>query len=147
MDTVSQINYFKQSISTVGTISPDIKDEQRLQLLQGIAEALEQITSSPMYPSFLEHSIPIIIKVLNDGDPQFLQEHQGQQVRKQLLEIIHRLPSSEPLRRHVPSIITLMFKLLDIDNEENVLICLKIIIELHKQYRPTFSPEVSFSLP
>lgn len=35
-----------------------------------------------------------------------------------------------------------MLKLLEIDNEENVLVCLKIIIELHKQYRPPFSPEV-----
>lgn len=36
-----------------------------------------------------------------------------------------------------------MLKLLEIDNEENVLVCLKIIIELHKQYRPPFSPEVT----
>ena len=30
------------------------------------------------------------------------------------------------------------------DNEENVLVCLRIIIELHKQYRPQISTEVSF---
>jgi transformation/transcription domain-associated protein len=29
-----------------------------------------------------------------------------------------------------------------IDNEENVLICLRIIIELHKQFRPQMSVEV-----
>lgn len=37
-----------------------------------------------------------------------------------------------------------MLKLLEIDNEENVLVCLKIIIELHKQYRPAFNAEVQF---
>ena len=29
-----------------------------------------------------------------------------------------------------------------IENEENVLVCLKIIIELHKQYRPQMNEEV-----
>lgn len=56
--------------------------------------------------------------------------------------MIHRLPTSETLRPYVKQILTLMLKLLQIDNEENVLVCLRIIIELHKQYRPQFNPEV-----
>ena len=30
-----------------------------------------------------------------------------------------------------------------VENEENVLVGLKIVIELHKQFRPSYSPEVS----
>lgn len=56
--------------------------------------------------------------------------------------MIHRLPTSEILRPYVKHILTLMLTLLKIDNEENVLVCLRIIIELHKQYRPEFNPEV-----
>lgn len=65
------------------------------------------------------------------------------QARKLILEMIHRLPISENLRQHVKSIISLMLKILQIDNEENVLVCLRIIIELHKNFRPSFNPEVS----
>ena len=36
-----------------------------------------------------------------------------------------------------------MFFLLEVENEENVLVCLRIIIDLHKQFRPSFSTEVS----
>lgn len=64
-------------------------------------------------------------------------------VRKLILEMIHRLPISENLRQHVKSIISLMLKILQIDNEENVLVCLRIIIELHKHFRPSFNNEVS----
>lgn len=32
------------------------------------------------------------------------------------------------------------------ENEENVLICLRIIIELHKQFRPPITQEVSVYL-
>ncbi|XP_013399832.1 transformation/transcription domain-associated protein-like [Lingula anatina] len=35
-----------------------------------------------------------------------------------------------------------MFKLLEIENEENVLVCLRVIIELHKQYRPQMNSEI-----
>lgn len=56
--------------------------------------------------------------------------------------MLYRLPTNETLRPYVKNILLLMLKLLEIDNEENVLVCLKIIIELHKQYRPPFSPEV-----
>lgn len=56
--------------------------------------------------------------------------------------MMHRLPISEILRPYVKPVITLMLKLLRSDNEENVLVCLRIIIELHKQYRPAFNPEV-----
>ena len=35
-----------------------------------------------------------------------------------------------------------MFVLLEIENEENVLVCLRVIIELHKQFRPQYSPDV-----
>lgn len=64
------------------------------------------------------------------------------QMRKLILEMIHRLPVSEMVRPYVKSILTLMLKLLKTDNEDNVLVCLRIIIDLHKQYRPTFHPEV-----
>lgn len=43
-------------------------------------------------------------------------------------------------------ILSLTLKLLEIDNEENVLVCLKIIIELHKQYRPAFNAEIKHFL-
>jgi len=59
-----------------------------------------------------------------------------------VLELLHRLPANEVLRPYVRPILTAVFKLLGIDNEENVLICLRIIIELHKQFRPQFSSEV-----
>lgn len=32
--------------------------------------------------------------------------------------------------------------ILQVENEENVLVALRIIIELHKQYRPQMPPEV-----
>lgn len=57
--------------------------------------------------------------------------------------MIHRLQNSDTIRQHVQTILVLVLNLIKEDNEENVLICLRIIIDFHKQYRPPFYPEVS----
>ena len=60
-----------------------------------------------------------------------------------MLELIHRLPANDHLKGHVKPLLSTMFFLLEIENEENVLVCLRVIIDLHKQFRPSFSTEVS----
>ena len=100
------------------------------------------ILCSSQYPAFLEHLMKYFLKILQEGEPHFISEYNIQQVRKLILEMIHRLPTNEYLRPYVKQILSLMLKLLETENEENILVCLRIIIELHKQYRPTFNPEV-----
>ena len=63
-----------------------------------------------------------------------------------MLEMIQRLPATEMLKPFAKNILSLTFKLLEIDNEENVLVCLRIIIELHKQFRPAHSAEITHFL-
>jgi len=35
-----------------------------------------------------------------------------------------------------------MFSLVELENEENVLVCLRVIIDLHKHFKPPFTDEV-----
>ncbi|EZA54681.1 Transformation/transcription domain-associated protein [Ooceraea biroi] len=120
---------------------PVSKDELKLKAAQELSENFEIIITSSQYPGFLDHMMKIFLKILQEGEPHFISEYNIQQVRKLILEMIHRLPNTEYLRPYVRQILTLVSKLLETDNEENVLVCLRIIIELHKQYKPTFNPE------
>ena len=54
-----------------------------------------------------------------------------QQLHKQLLELIHRLPTNDLLKPYVKSILSLMFKLLEVSNLDNMSI--KILHILIKQ--------------
>ncbi|KAI1279605.1 Transformation/transcription domain-associated protein [Halotydeus destructor] len=139
-DPIQQITVYKNYVSVL--VDATSKDETKLRAVQDLSENLETIVVSPQYPAFLEHAINVFLRVLSEGEAQFIAEHSGQQLRKLILEIIHRLPVNEHLKVHVRNILSLMFKLLEVENEENVLICLRIVIELHKQYRPAFSPEI-----
>ena len=75
---------------------------------------LQTIVGSAQYPSFLDHAMTVFIKILLDGEPQFIAEQNGQQLRKLLLEMIHRLPVNESLRVHQKNITSLMFRLLEV---------------------------------
>lgn len=57
--------------------------------------------------------------------------------------MIQRLPANKQLEPFSAAILKLCFKLLEYENEENVLVCLRIIIELHKQFRPPHSQEIT----
>lgn len=125
---------------------PNAKDDIKLKAAQELMNNLETILNSPLYPAFLEHSVKLFIKMLQEGDPYFIREYSIQQVRKLVLEMLHQLPTNELLKPYVQPILALMLKLLELENEENVLVCLRIIIELHKQYRPPFNTEIQHFL-
>ncbi|XP_052746122.1 transcription-associated protein 1 isoform X5 [Bicyclus anynana] len=139
-DPHTQMNTYRSYVTMLA--DPGAKDEIKLKAAQELSENFEVILSSQQYPQFLDHSLKIFLKILQDGEPHFIAEYNIQQVRKLILEMIHRLPISETLRPYVKSILILMLKLMEIENEENVLVCLKIFMELHKQYRPAYSTDV-----
>ncbi|GAB1859196.1 Transformation/transcription domain-associated protein [Camponotus japonicus] len=143
-DPMTQMNKYRSYVTMLA--DPVSKDELKLKAAQELSENFEIIMCSTQYPAFLDHMMKIFLKILQEGEPHFISEYNIQQVRKLILEMIHRLPSNEYLRPYVRQILTLMSKLLETDNEENVLVCLRIIIELHKQYKPTFNPEIQYFL-
>ncbi|XP_052855208.1 transcription-associated protein 1-like isoform X3 [Drosophila gunungcola] len=138
------VNTFRNYLNILNDSSA--KEELKLKATQELSEHFEMIMQSPAYPSFLENSLKIFMRILQDGEPQFIQENTMQHIRKLILEMIHRLPITESLRQHVKSIITMMLKILKSDNEENVIVSLRIIIELHKHFRPSFNPEIQLFL-
>ncbi|KAI2658552.1 Transformation/transcription domain-associated protein [Labeo rohita] len=130
---VDQTTLMKKYLQFVAALTDNnTPDETKLKMMQEVSENFENVTSSPQYSTFLEHIIPRFLTFLQDGE----------QLRKLVLEIIHRIPTNEHLRPHAKNILSVMFRFLEIESEENVLICLRIIIELHKQFRPPISQEI-----
>uniref|UniRef100_A0A670KJU8 Transformation/transcription domain associated protein n=1 Tax=Podarcis muralis TaxID=64176 RepID=A0A670KJU8_PODMU len=140
---VDQTTLMKKYLQFVAALTDvNTPDETKLKMMQEVSENFENVTSSQQYSTFLEHIIPRFLTFLQDGEVQFLQEKPAQQLRKLVLEIIHRIPTNEHLRPHTKNILSVMFRFLETENEENVLICLRIIIELHKQFRPPITQEI-----
>jgi transformation/transcription domain-associated protein len=140
-DPALQINTFRALLNVLA--DPTSKDENKLKAVQELSDSFDVIVSHPQYQHFLDNAMRIFLKLLQDGTSHFIAELHIQQVRKLVLEMIQRLPGNDYLKPHVKNILSLAFKLLSYENEENVLVCLRIIIELHKQFRPAHSPEIT----
>jgi hypothetical protein len=63
-------------------------------------------------------------------------------VRNVILEVLNRMPHSETLKPYVVDLMKLSMHVAATDNEENALIALRIIFDLHKNYRPNLEDEV-----
>lgn len=74
-----QMNTFRSYVTMLG--DPTAKDETKLKAAQELSENFEVITQCSGYQSFLEHSMKIFIKILQEGDPHFISEYNIQQVQ------------------------------------------------------------------
>jgi transformation/transcription domain-associated protein len=93
------------------------------------------------YMDFLKNLFPAFYNELRQGSAQF-GDTTTQKIRNAQLDILDRIPKNDMLRPWVPNLLKLAMYLLEIENEENAIICLRIIIDLHKTYRPTLENEV-----
>lgn len=65
-----------------------------------------------------------------------------QKLRNILLEIIYRLPQTEALKEYVPELCKALMKILRVENEDNAVVCVKIIIDLHRSFRQVLEDQV-----
>lgn len=142
----TQINTFRSYVTMLADNSSSSKDDIKRKAAQELNESFEFILQSPEYPKFLDHCIKNFLKILSEGQPLFISEYNIQQMRKLLLEMIHRFPTNNDLKPYCQDIWKTVLKLLHEENEENTLVCLRIIIELHKVYRPKYNSDVSATL-
>jgi transformation/transcription domain-associated protein len=93
------------------------------------------------YGSFLNAFLPAFDAVLETTPPQ-LEDNNMHKTRKCVLEMLNKLPHNEHLRPHDKTVLRLATSSLRVENEENALICLRVIFDLHRNFRPSLEFEV-----
>lgn len=78
-------------------------------------------------------------RLISEGASKYPHAQEALQngLRHLLLETLHRLGHHEPLRAHASTLMTLLLKLMESENEDNSILALKIIIDLHRSYKDT----------
>ena len=75
--------------------------------------------------------------------PPHFEDGPEHKTRNAVLEMMNRLPHNEHLRPHDKLVLGLAMDALKAENEENALICLRIIFDLHRNFRPSLESEVA----
>ena len=98
----------------------------------------------PTYAQLIDDAMRKFIFVLTHSEPQFIAESLTHQLRKKALEIVQRTTSmlstfTSSLVDHrlaiIRDMLSLIYQLVDKENEENVIVCLKIIIDYHRHLK------------
>uniref|UniRef100_A0A5K3FIS3 FATC domain-containing protein n=1 Tax=Mesocestoides corti TaxID=53468 RepID=A0A5K3FIS3_MESCO len=124
-------------------VNSDIPFAERLKCGAQLCDILENTSIDDE----LKEEVPLIFvsiqKFLCETEIQFIKEAPLQRLRYISLEILQKIRNADYFRQHAISLLSLLFKHVEQDNEENVLLCIKIVIDVYKLYRPHFSSDVT----
>lgn len=99
--------------------------------LRELIDTVRDSESARVFP----HMIPVLLEILRSGEPSFHKDSLEYQFRRVLLEILHRIPSTEVIRAQALPLFSGMLYLLRNDNEENGITCCKSIIEIVRSFK------------
>lgn len=107
---------------------------QVAKLMEEVRDRLEIVQTSD-FANFLNYMFPILRDLIVTKISPQSEDNEENRVRHCLLEIFNKFPNNEALKPYVYEIMVLSLKVLAEDNEDNAIIALKIIFDLHKAFR------------
>ncbi|PSR77484.1 hypothetical protein BD289DRAFT_398006 [Coniella lustricola] len=113
--------------------SPDTESRHKVEAATQLRDNLDVFVNGPSYKIFLQKVMPMFINILN-GPCVFQSNSNEQKLRNTILEIVHRFPIHpaplEPFHEYANETIELMMRLVRTDNEENAVICVKVVSDI-----------------
>ncbi|THH10763.1 hypothetical protein EW146_g8270 [Bondarzewia mesenterica] len=99
--------------------------------LREMIDTVRDADAGRVYP----HMIPVLLEILRSSEVAFYRDAPEYQFRRVLLEILHRVTTSDGTRSQALPLLNGMLYLLRHDNEENGVTCCKTIIDLIRAFR------------
>ncbi|RLV84171.1 Transcription-associated protein 1 [Meyerozyma sp. JA9] len=120
--------------------SSDLKDAQGV--LSELLDMIETFNGAAEYEYFLSNLVPIFMEKLDQVPITFVSQSPEHKVRNTILEIIHRSIMNDTFQPYAEQILETLTKIVVEENEENGVVCMKIITSLHKAFKATLSGKV-----
>lgn len=146
----NQVDYNHQTFQTWIDllVDPNSNEDIKLKSIQDLSLNLELMQTLPTYSQLIEDAMRNFEQLLTETEPQFILESSIHQLRKKTLEILQRahpllnITQQQVYEKRlalIRQVLLVIYQLLDKENEENVILCLKIIIEFHRYLKNVVS--------
>ena len=109
---------------------------ERLEIVTSVRDGIEIVHTSE-YVNFLKSFFPAFKDVLTVKTSPSCKDDEDNELRYVIYEILNRLPFNEVLRPFESELLDLALGPLREENEKNALLCLRIIFDLHRNFRPS----------
>ncbi|WWD20697.1 hypothetical protein CI109_105173 [Kwoniella shandongensis] len=124
-------------------LEPGIATRKKLEIAFELRDSAETNRDFGFYEKYLSIFVPALITILGDEKSiTFVKDNAEQRFRHTLLAFLQRLPHTEPFRHHMSSVMDLCVKLLKMENEENALLCIKIMIDGLRSNKEQMEPYI-----
>nr|XP_019007357.1 transformation/transcription domain-associated protein [Kwoniella pini CBS 10737]OCF46138.1 transformation/transcription domain-associated protein [Kwoniella pini CBS 10737] len=124
-------------------LEPSVNPRRKLEIAFELRDSAEQTRDFGFYEKYLAIFIPALITILGDEKSvTFVKDNLEQRYRHTLLAFLQRLPHNEPFRHHMSAVMDLCVKLLKLENEENALLCIKIMIDGLRSNKEQMEPYI-----
>ncbi|ODV96782.1 hypothetical protein PACTADRAFT_39977 [Pachysolen tannophilus NRRL Y-2460] len=111
-------------------------------LLSELCDMIETFNGTQEYEYFLKTLVPIFLNNLESVPITFMSSTHEHKLRNLILKIIHRSAMNDIFKPYANDILESLMKLLKTENEENGVLCMKIITSLHKSYKQDLGEKV-----
>ncbi|WWC92285.1 uncharacterized protein L201_007239 [Kwoniella dendrophila CBS 6074] len=124
-------------------LEPGIATRKKLEIAFELRDSAESTRDFGFYEKYLSIFVPALITILGEEKSvTFMKDNIEQRYRHTLLAFLQRLPHTEPFRHHMSSVMDLCVKLLKLENEENALLCIKIMIDGLRSNKEQMEPYI-----
>lgn len=137
MKYTEQLDIFVQRLKDSGQ---DYKEAQSV--LLELLDMIEAFNGAAEYEYFLKNMVPIFLKILDEVPIAFDSSSPEHKLRNLVLEIIHRSIMTDTFQPFSKLILETLTRSLENENEDNGVLCMKIITSLHKAYKTTLADRV-----
>ncbi|PSK39382.1 hypothetical protein C7M61_001993 [Candidozyma pseudohaemuli] len=137
MKYTEQLDIFVQRLKDSGQ---DYKEAQSV--LLELLDMIEAFNGAAEYEYFLKNMVPIFLKILDEVPIAFDSSSPEHKLRNLVLEIIHRSIMTDTFQPFSKLILETLTRSLENENEDNGVLCMKIITSLHKAYKSTLADRV-----
>ncbi|KAM7198003.1 hypothetical protein V8F33_005270 [Rhypophila sp. PSN 637] len=132
----TQTTMIEDVVRKLSTAEVELK--LKVEAASTLRDTLDPYVAGPVYPQFLKRLMPAFINILRQPcvfQTTIPEQANLQKLRNCVLEILHRLPTSppspsEPFEPYANEVVDLLMGLVRADNEENAVLCVKIISDL-----------------
>ncbi|TFK56003.1 FAT-domain-containing protein [Heliocybe sulcata] len=113
---------------------PGMDMQRRINSAGELRELIDVVRDSEA-ARVLPNMVSNLLELVRTGEPAFRRDTPEFQLRRAIVDIIHRVPHQESLRPLVLTVITGLLDLIRNDNEDNAVTCCKTIVELVRYFR------------
>ncbi|GAB7342824.1 hypothetical protein MBLNU457_g0953t2 [Dothideomycetes sp. NU457] len=124
-------------------VDPSTDIKTKCSLLTELRDGIDSHCQGAGYPTFLQKMVPVLLGLL-DGNPVFISTSPEQRLRNTTLEILHRIPTNMPdiTDPYAPLIVDKCMGMVMAENEDNAVLCLKIIMDLERHHSKSCAEKV-----